>query len=219
MEAAVAVAGVATTLVFVVDPADETVPIFLAHPRDVITLFVREPDPYVERQWNSEARLRHMVVLRNRLLDCARGLQPDAFVSVDSDVLLHPSALAELLEGIGRFDAVGGGTFMDAPPRFPSRFPVGHHYPSCGWVTGHGGLIRRPIEHQGVIPVGVIMAVKAMAPAAYAVDYEYNPHGEDVGWSVACARAGVCLGWDNRHPSKHVMRSEALDVVDERCGF
>lgn len=211
VEAALAVAGVSASYAFVAPWGDETLPILQERTAGLAAVGLSdEPDAYVERQWHQRARIERMVSVRNQLLATVRARRPDVFLSVDSDVLLHPMAIAELLEGLGRFDAVGGGTFLTE---------FGNQFPSCGWVLGCDGFRREAMLHQGTIPVGVIMAVKAMSPAAYAVDYEHNLQGEDIGWSVAAARAGVKLGWDNRHYSKHVMDRAALGRVDERCGF
>lgn len=219
--AALEAAGVEWSWAFVVDPADETNRVIDARADgEVVRLPADDQEPWdgVERAWHLAARVGHLVALRNRLLSYVRRRRPDAFVSVDSDVLLHPQAIADMLESLQRYDAVGGATFMTPPPRRPGPFPIGHRAPSCGWIID-GGLNRRPIEARGVIPVGVIMAVKTMTPAAYAVDYAPHADGEDVGWSRSASRAGLQLGWDSRHPSKHVMSEDALDQVDERVGF
>jgi hypothetical protein len=162
-----------------------------------------------ERVWNPP-RYAHMARVRNQLLDLVRHEQPRWFLSVDSDILIHHQALAGLIEGTERFGAIGGATYMT---------PTTTQFPNCGWVRGMAGLSRQHMEHQGVIPVGVIMALKLMTPAAYAVDYEPNPQGEDIGWSLACERAGVRLGWDNRFVSKHVMSPDHLKRVDARVGW
>lgn len=211
VEVALAAAGVAATYAFAVSAGDETLPVILERTAGAaLVACTEEPEPYEERQWHRRARIDRMVEVRNLLLGLVRTASPEVFLSVDSDILLHPLAIAELLEGLGRFDAVGGGTFLTE---------FGQQFPSCGWVLGCDGFRRQPMEHRGTIPVGVIMAVKAMGRAAYAVDYVANGQGEDIGWSVAAARAGVKLGWDNRHYSKHVMSRESLDRFDERCGW
>lgn len=209
-EAALREAGVPGTYAFVASAGDETLPIIAERaPAAAVTLVV-EDGAYVDRQWHREARIAHMVWLRNVLLETVRALAPAVFISVDSDVLLHPSAIVGMLEGLGRFDAVGGCTYMTAG---------GLNFPSCGWVIGREGLRRRRIEQLGTFPVDVIMAIKAMAPAAYDVDYRFAREGEDVGWSLSAGRRGLALGWDGRYASKHVMSRDALDRVDERCGF
>lgn len=179
--------------------------------RSITVVDTGEPEgETVERGWHDQARLRHMVTIRNLVLAEVRRLAPDLFLSLDSDILLHPQALVEMVESTERFGAVGGATFMSA---------TGEEFPNCGWVEGMTGFSRHYMEHAGVIPVGVIMAAKLMTPAAYNVDYTFSLQGEDIGWSVAAGEAGVRLGWDSRHVSKHVMSAAALEPVDARCGF
>lgn len=167
---------------------------------------IERPD---QREW-SPARFDRMVELRNILLGLVRAEEPRYFLSLDSDILLGTHTLSGLVQASAAYGAVGGATWMT---------PTTERIPSCGWLRGMNGLIRRPIEHQGVIPVDVIMAIKLMKPAAYAVDYEAHPQGEDIGWSKACRRVGVKLGWDNRWPSKHCMSPAALSAVDSRLGW
>lgn len=220
VEAALERARLRASFVFVAPAGDETEPVIYRHgPARCLVLHSDEGDQ-PERGWADEARVRHLVDLRNRLLRHVRAAGPDAYLSLDSDVLLAPEAIADLVEslGSGRFGAVGGATFMSALHDSPG-VPASQDFPSCGWVRGMDGFQRQAIEHRGVIPVGVIMAVKMMSPRAYWIDYQLRREGEDVGWSLACEAAGVRLGWDNRHPSKHVMARHHLDRVDERCGF
>jgi hypothetical protein len=63
------------------------------------------------------------------------------------------------------------------------------------------------------------MAAKLMTPDAFRVDYEFDLQGEDVGWSRACARAGLTLGWEGRVISKHVLAPHLLTTRDPRVGF
>lgn len=152
------------------------------------------------RQWD-EKRYRRMVELRNQLLGVVRREAPDLFLSIDSDILLHPDALADMLEQIeegqrlpalGRI-AVGGKAYL-------SQYGV--QCPS--WANlGREGSINRS-DTSGTFRVDVIMAVKLMAPAAYEVDYRLDLQGEDIGWSKAAREARVVLMWTGRSASKHV---------------
>lgn len=162
-----------------------------------------------ERVWNHE-RFVLMVDLRNRLLRSVRTISPKWFWSVDSDILVHPDALKLSLDSLDKFDAVGGKCFMG---------PRGVELPSCGWYGGMEGFTRKIIEQEGVMPVGVIMALKLMNDRTYNIDYAFNMSGEDIGWSTAATAAGLKLGWDSRVCSKHVMTPDDLDVYDERCGW
>jgi len=159
------------------------------------------------RIWNPK-RYATMVGLRNRLLEGVRTLGPDFFLSLDSDILIQEDVLANLLETVGRFDAVGGKCYMQPPPgRSPSY---------CN-LSSFNSLLRP--DHNGVIKVHVIMAMKLMGREAYNVDYVGHKHGEDIGWSLACRQKGLTLGWDGRIPSKHVMEERMLRSVDKRVGY
>jgi len=168
---------------------------------------VEEPRSVDKRDWTHH-RYRRMVDLRNILLNAVRRLNPGLFLSLDSDILLHQDAIYNMLETIGRFDAVGGKTYMT---------PSGRRAPSYANLTPTGNL-RRP-DHDGVIEVQCIMAIKLMTQPAYNIDYEFDKHGEDIGWSRAARKAGLKLGWDGRIVNKHIMSPDRIDWFDIRAGF
>lgn len=175
------------------------------HPVRLINLY--EDALVTERSW-CPSRYEHMVAIRNRVLQTVRQMAPPLFLSLDSDILLHPEALVCMMESVQRFAAVGSRLYMTS---------TGVHYPSYGMMTPSGSM-RRP-DSEGVFKVDVIMAAKLMTPAAYAVDYEPHCYGEDIGWSLACKRAGLKLGWDGRVISKHLMEPRMLESVDRRVGW
>jgi len=213
VEAAAVEVGVKPKYVFVGNRDDPTAELIVDRwaytDRFCDFVTVDEPSGPDERRWNQD-RFRHMVELRNRLLAEVQWLQPTYFLSLDSDILLHPKVLVYLFESIEQFGAVGGAAYMSE---------TGVHFPNCGRLVGMEGFNRQAMEHVGVIPVDVIMALKLMTPAAYGIDYELHPQGEDIGWSAACARAGVKLGWDNRAISRHVMSPRMLNEKDPRYDY
>lgn len=158
------------------------------------------------RVWN-DLRYDEMVRARNALLRMVRENEPDYFLSLDSDILLSPSTIQNMLEHDDRFDAVGAKTYMT---------------PGGDWCTSYA-MLRNGALHRdescGVFAVDVIMAIKLMTPQAYAVDYVHHGQGEDIGWSIACRERGLRLGWDGRVANKHVMSPEHLDRVDPRCNY
>lgn len=164
--------------------------------------------PETRRPWTIE-RYQGITKARNDLLSLVRLEKPDYFLSVDSDILLHPTALVCLLESIKHrnFDAVAGKAYLGAHRNIVT---YAMHHPN-------GGLRR--IDQDGVFPVEIIMALKLMTPAAYNIDYAFNRYGEDIGWSDACRAAGLTLGFDGRVCSKHVMYPEKLHEVDPRVGW
>lgn len=178
---------------------------------------IAEPQIRDRRHWDKE-RYEQMVNCRNRLLELVQIAQPDYFLSIDSDILLHEDGLLTLLDTIStprtirgyetKFDAVGGKTFLSTSNADITTYAN---------LTRHGSLSRK--DSSGVFPVDVLMAVKLMSPAAYYVPYAYNQFGEDIGWSLNCTNSGLALGWDGRVVSKHVMEKEHINRVDPRIGW
>lgn len=205
------VAGRRLELVFVGDehdPTFATIDSFSKENRIVAWLeHVDEPRDFDRRDWNHK-RYERMVALRNTLLGVVRRLEPDLFLSLDSDILLQPGAIASMIECLDRFDAVGGKTYMT---------PSGRRAPSYANLSPTGNL-RRP-DSEGVISVHVIMAIKLMTQPAYNIDYVWDNHGEDIGWSKQARQAGLRLGWDGRIVNKHIMAPNQVDWVDARAGF
>lgn len=200
-------AGVEPDFVFVCDPGDPSWRcISQAEPTATFVSCTTTQGADV-RRWN-QRRYAEMVLLRNALLGAVRRSDPDVFLSLDSDILVHPDQVTVLLEDLDRFDAVGGRCFMTAS---------GIRFPSYAQLNRDGGLRR--IDAAGVFPVDVIMAIKMMSRAAYDVDYVIDVQGEDIGWSKAARAQGLKLGWDGRVISKHVLGPHLLGRRDDRVGF
>lgn len=214
VEAATTRLGVTPSYVFVGDPSDQGVidvidtckELYCENRRVKFIWYAEELERQDERVWNV-LRYSHMVELRNTLLRTIRLIQPKFFLSLDSDILLHPQALADMYESIGKFDAVGGKAYLSK----------GTVCPTYASLPPSGGLIRK--DATGVFAVDCIMAIKLMTPRAYNVDYRVHGQGEDAGWSLACREAGVSLGWDGRTVNKHVMHRDELFKFDKRCGY
>jgi hypothetical protein len=208
VEKACALVGVKPEYAFVVDPSDESWPVIRERTAGAVIVPTANTKGDDTRNWASPHRFHEMVELRNALLAAVRTRQPEVFLSLDSDILLHPAHLQSMLEALHEYDAVGGKCFMTE---------TGTDFPSWAQLGRDGGLIRT--DAWGLFPVDVIMAIKLMSPRAYAIDYEHDILGEDIGWSKACARAGVTLGWDGRVSSKHVREPHMLEQVDPRVGY
>lgn len=204
---ACATANLAVRYVFVGDPSDPSFEVIGQLAPNAITVEVIDTRSDDRRIWRP-SRYHKMVELRNLLLSAVRTEEPELFLSLDSDILLHPQALALLKEDLDRFDAVGARCYMTkSGPSAPSYANLGRE-----------GALRRP-DAFGVFACQVIMAAKLMTPPAYRVDYRFHIQGEDIGWSLACAEAGLRLGWDGRVASKHIVVPSMLNTVDERVGF
>lgn len=208
------IAGLKPAFIFVMDPNEQ--PLFemiqnqcKLNNVDLYVGEVTEEQREDKRDWHGE-RYHKMVALRNILLEGVRNVAPPLFLSLDSDILLNSEALKSLcLNFRDEWAAIGGKTYMSH---------TGREYPSYGILNQVNGFIRRK-EADGCWPVDVIMAIKLMKPEAYAIDYVFDSQGEDIGWSKECKKAGLKLGWDGTHCSKHVMRKDDLEKVDARVGY
>lgn len=211
-----AAAGVVDDIVFVLvgnkgnDP--ETYQVWKDWDRERSTVWVdvEEPARDGSRYWHGP-RFAHMASLRNQLLDEVRRIKPDLFLSIDSDILLHPDHLASMIQNLHErsWDAIGGRCYLGSGTIYPS-------WMRC--LRPDGESVTRQ-DATGCFKVDVIMALKLMTPKAYYVDYRFHSKGEDIGWSIDARRAGCTLGWDGTVVSKHVMSPSLLDVFDPRSGF
>jgi hypothetical protein len=198
--------GMPYGFVFVGGKGDPTFDAFDSSDRISIR-YIEEDRAEDHRTWNID-RYERMAYLRNELLDEVRSYEPDYFLSLDTDILLHPDGIKTLLETIVEADAVGGKCYLSER---------GRNCPSYAYISAGRGLRRA--DSQNVLMPDVIMAIKLMTPKAYNVDYTSNKWGEDIGWSLAAKGSGLSLAWDGRITNKHVMRPELLSKVDYRAGF
>ena len=172
---------------------------------DIEIVFVKEELTAYKRDWNP-SRYEFMVYLRNTLLSKVRELKPDFFLSLDSDILVHPGSINNLIESVDKYNAVGGKLYMSK----------GRHHPSYAMLKRHG--LHRP-DCSGIMKVDVIMAMKLMTPSAYNVDYRVHSYGEDIGWSQSCVEEGLMLGWDGRITNRHVMEKKYYGLKDGRTAW
>lgn len=156
------------------------------------------------RDWNMK-RYVEMSRHRNLLLQAVREEQPDFFLSLDSDIIVHPELINSFMRDVDKFDAIGGRAYMTT-----SRTD----FPSIG-VFDRQGRMRRP-DGDNIRRADVIMAVKFMTPRAYKIDYKPDRLGEDIGWSANAVDAGLTLGWDGRLVNRHIMAPDLLTTFDKR---
>jgi hypothetical protein len=205
-------AEVEPEFVFAGDPArdPETWDAIDAHAKaPVHQVVVAEPTRTEDkRDWATPGRFARMAEIRNALMAEVRTLAPRWFLSLDSDILLHPDALVNMLESLDRFDAVGGKCYMS----------IGRSCPSYGMLVYPYGGLHRP-DFAGVAKVDVVMAVVLQSPQVFGVPYGEHRQGEDLYWSIEAKKAGLRLGWDGRACNKHLMVPADLDRIDERVGF
>ncbi len=177
---------------------------------NIIEETTEEPrSDYVRREWPVK-RYEQMVGLRNTMLASVRNLEPDLFLSIDSDILINRYAITSMIDALKEyeFDAVASKTWLHATnPR----------------ITNGATLTRfktmQRLNLDGVAKAEVLMALIMMTPVAYWVDYELDERGEDLGWSRRAKNAGLSLGFDGRTASKHIMNPEDIHKIDLRVGW
>jgi hypothetical protein len=203
------IAGLSPMYAFVVDRDDPCIEIIERRARFRAYEVVDPSKGTDARRWDPQ-RFSYMVDVRNRLLRLVRAFEPERFLSVDSDILVHRHLVQALVADLDNddYDAIGGKCYMTA---------TGVKFPSWGRISRQGSLQR--YDAASYFPVDVIMAIKLMGPRAYQVDYEFDLQGEDIGWCKACARTGLRLAWDGRIASKHLLSPKMLGRRDVRIGW
>lgn len=180
---------------------------------DTASIRVIAEDPRVDvRKWNHR-RYEHMALIRNELLSLVREKNPELFLSLDSDILLAPTAISSAVEALSLHPdawAVGMKCYMSQTSRV---------HPSMGIWSDMNRIRYRRADGDDIASVDIIMAAKLMKPEAYHIDYVFHRNGEDLGWSSEIKSAGGKLIWDGRVTNKHVMGPKFLDVIDKRAGF
>lgn len=159
------------------------------------------------RQW-SYSKYQNMVSMRNSILEKVRKIKPDAYFSLDSDVLLiNPNTIELLLAHINNdADAVNTLMFMT---------PVGTEFPSVmSWVPEDKDM---KAHRNDQYPLGtyfksdIIMAAKMMSKEVYEnVDYVFHMQGEDLGWSAQCKEKGYDLYCASYIYTPHIMGKNEL---------
>lgn len=198
--------------ILVLLPENDEESIDLLSQRDDVQLVIEAPeDLRYERKWNVPGEIEKMSLLRNRLLEEVRLLAPDFFLSIDTDILVHPEAISNLMETMESYEA-------DAAASLTYLSTGGTTTTNVGIWRSYGSSFNRG-ANVGCYPVDILMALKMMRASAYNVDYSPHVLGEDIGWSINCKETGLKFHADMRSPSKHVMGESFLLSEDKRCGY
>lgn len=191
---------------FVVPRDDQpTLDVIYGQSASVSLVLTDENVMHAQRDWYREERLRDMAVLRNQLLAAVRLHRPTYFWSLDSDMLAKPDALVNALTALPGFAAMGMRAFMTM---------TGLDYTSRAQF--HKGQLRNRADTVGTFAVDIVMGAVLMTPPAYDIDYAYHAHGEDIGYCLAAAAAGLKLGWTSTASCTHIMASSYLGWTDPR---
>jgi hypothetical protein len=174
--------------------------------RSVITLVDKFADHRPDRAWNEE-RYATMVRLRNDLLTKVREIQPDYYLSCDTDMLLPPDCIDQLVNDIGDFEAIAPLTHMTPQGRCPNAF-------------GLDGQRMNLVNVHQVERMFAVFGTVLMTPTMYQqTEYAVHRQGEDIGWAVSAWGKHLDMAIDPHIMVKHVMNQQMLGEVDIRVGF
>lgn len=171
-----------------------------------------DEDYAYKRNWGI-TRYEDMAAIRNQLLGYVRALDPDYFISLDSDILIHRDSLVNMfteLETNTDYSALGGKVYLSESGRNATNY---------GYWLGPDTYNFSRQDSDLLMTVDILMAFKIMNREAYHVDYEAHKLGEDLGWSKKMREAKLRMRWDGRITNKHVFERHLLDQVDYRCGY
>ncbi len=165
---------------------------------DCVVLECNDLPAFVDR---NPKRYETLAILRNRIIDKLRELQPDYYVSWDTDILLPPGTVKGLIKD--NKDVVG--PYVDLVP--PQDIP------NC--ATRKGSDFRRIKPYTKFYPKGelfevdAVFAVSAMKNKVFnTCYYKSHPGGEDYGWAENLRDAGFHSWMDSRYIGKHFYRRD-----------
>lgn len=161
------------------------------------------------RDWSDE-RHEYMAWARNQLLAAVREMEPDLFLSLDSDILLDPGAVRSAMKVLSDTSspAVALKTYLS----------------QTGEITNGANWVRNRTEMHRIVanyacPADIIAAAKLMTPEAYCTDYSFHHFGEDIGWSLNVMGKHGRMYFDGSIANKHLMSQQMLSAVDKRIGW
>lgn len=183
------------------------------HPEIPLFEMNERPDlPHFEhvensRQWTM-SKYQNMISLRNSLLKRAREIEPEYYLSLDSDVIMKNPSSLELMIGHIKDGADAVNTLMFMTP-FDTKFPS-----VMTWKNDEENRAYREDSY----PIGqffkadVIMAAKMMSKEVYkTVNYQFHVQGEDLGWCTDARSKGFQLYCASYIYSPHIMHRSMLE--------
>ena len=142
-----------------------------------------------------------LAILRNRILEKVKEIQPDYFFSYDTDILLPPETLKGLIKD--KKDVVG--PWVDLVP------PNG--IPNCVTKVGEGFRRRKPYSQfypqEGLYEVSTVFAVSLITPQVFnTCSYGWHSGGEDYFWGQQCLDNGFHSWMDARFIGQHLYKKD-----------
>lgn len=149
--------------------------------------------------WGDLNTYAYMSSLRNRLVDEAIAYQADYFFSLDTDIILPPGALLQLLDFAEKHPGVV------APAVNMTTGTTAWN--TMDWVDRETpGMAHRPVVDPQGGRVDVIMAAMLLDRSGMECVWGAHGQGEDVGYCLDAARRQVPLWWLPSVKCEHRMR-------------
>jgi glycosyltransferase involved in cell wall biosynthesis len=194
-----------TSLVFAYTPGDDnTLEIIEQYGSKFSELHVLPCEDLPAFANRDNARYYPLVILRNRIFEKLREIQPDYYFSWDSDILLPEGTLKGLIKD--KKDIVG--PWVDLVP------PNG--IPNCVTLLPNGGGFRRRKPYDtyypqtGLYEVSTVFAVSLMSsPVFNTCTYMHHQGGEDYGFAINVINAGFTSWMDANFIGTHLYNKDA----------
>jgi len=148
-----------------------------------------------KRQYEIRQKIYHSLAkLRNRLLNCAIDKNVDYLLSVDSDILVPPHILKNLLADDK--DIVAAQIWNDSGQKYPNIM-----------IEKNGKFVHYfDFPKQSLFKCDVTGAVYLIKKKVLnSIRYEYHKQGEDVGFCLSARNKGFEIWVDSRVQCKHIM--------------
>lgn len=181
-------------------------------------LCMKSTSAYVKDQnthhWKQEV-LKEVTTMKNMLLERTIEGGHDAFFLVDSDLLLHPETLQQLVKADKPIVSnVFWTRWTPDEPEMPNAWNVDHY----GFLPGEIERWRQP----GLYRVGMSGACILIRREVIEAGVNYSPiynvsHSiwEDRAFCIRAACAGFPIFMDTNYPARHLYRDEDVQEVLE----
>lgn len=195
-------------------PADATVDrYFILNDCEHLAKYLREgeyeilntKDEYTDHNW-TKAGIHKMSILRNKLIDKVIWDEYDYFFMVDSDLILHPLTLMQLLSD--KKDLVANIFWTEG-------------WTNCWDFDGYGVIDFERWKKKGVYEVGGTGACFLISRKVLSAGVNYSPisnirciEGEDRFFCIRAVCAGFKIYIDTHYPAIHLYRQADFEAYE-----
>lgn len=206
--------------------------LFIIHNSPDLIQYIRDKDIYVDFQpdqseeyvkneythyW-TDGNLGHVIFMKNNLLGYTLEHGYDYFLLVDSDLILHPNTLQQLLSA--QKSIVANVFWTKFKPELREA-PNAWDYDQYNFLQGNPESWRVP----GLYSVGMSGACILISKEAILAGVNYNPiynlsfRGEDRTFCVRAAALGIEIFLDTHYPCKHLYRRSEYEDYKKEGGY